>query len=232
MEKLNDLGKVYEADVLVIGGGWAGLVTAIKVKEDCPEADVLIVEKGYAGYSGQSSKAGNGIVCHLPDQDIDETTKWMVENQTPYLNDQELLKDYLTTNTESVEWTANYAGALVSRNEDGSIKMWRHPESNLAGAGIELRTIKKLRRTALGFGVRILNYVNVFEILTEDGKPGRACGAIGFDMETMECHIFHAKAVAVATHGAQFKKLGREFMGYGTGVGAAFRAGAHIRNRI
>ena len=149
------------------------------------------------------------------------------DTQTPYLNDQELLYDYLSTNTPSVQWLRDVAGVQVSCNPDGSIKMWEHVGSELAGVGIELKALEKLRKTALGLGVRMLNCVNVFEILT---NKGRAVGAIGFEMYDMSCHIFHAKAVCVATHGCQFKKLGREFMGYGTGVGAAFRAGAHIRN--
>ena len=227
MNNINELGKVYESDVLVIGGGFAGLVTAIKAIQEGPDLDVLIVEKGFTGFSGQSTKAGNGIVAHLPDQDVMESTEWMVKNQTPYLNDQELLYDYLSTNTDSVQWLRDYAGAQVSENPDGSMKMWRHPESKLAGIGIELRTIEKLRKTALGLGVRMVDQVNIFEVLTNNGT---ACGAVGFDMNEGEFHIFHAKAVAMATHGCQFKKLGREFMGYGTGIGAAFRAGAHIRN--
>jgi len=95
MNNINELGKVYESDVLVIGGGFAGLVTAIKAIQEGPDLDVLIVEKGFTGFSGQSTKAGNGIVAHLPDQDVMESTEWMVKNQTPYLNDQELLTSLL-----------------------------------------------------------------------------------------------------------------------------------------
>ncbi|MCI8993339.1 MAG: FAD-dependent oxidoreductase [Eubacterium sp.] len=227
MANIKDLGKVYESDVLIVGGGFSGLVTAIRAKQENPDADVLIVERCYAGYSGQSTKAGNGIVGHADFQKVEESTEWMVKNQTPYLNDQELLYDYLSTNTEAVEWLRDFCGVLISHNEDGSLKYWVHPESKLVGFGIELRAIERLRRKALEMDVRILNCVNIFEILTNNGQ---AVGAIGFDMDEMECHIFHAKAVAMATHGCQFKKLGREFMGYGTGVGAIYRAGGLIRN--
>ncbi len=226
MACLKELGKVYTSDILVIGGGFAGLCTAIRAKEVNPDLDVLIVERCYTGWSGQATKAGNGIVAHTEQQDIGVTTKWMTENQTPYINDQELLYDYLSTNTESVEWLRSM-GCLVSENEDGSIKMWPCPESNLAICGIELSAPQTLRKVALEMGVRILNCVNVFELLTNNGV---VCGAVGFDMDYMKYHIFHAKAVAVATHGAQFKKLGREFMGYGTGIGMAYRAGAYMRN--
>lgn len=227
MANVNELGKVYESDILIVGGGFAGLVTAISAKEAAPDQDVLIVERCYAGYSGQSTKAGNGIVGHADFQDVMESTEWMVKNQTPYLNDQELLYDYLSTNTKTVEWLHDYCGCLISHKEDGSLKYWVHPESKLVGFGMELRAIERLRRKALELDVRILDTVNIFEVLTRDGQ---ACGAVGIHMETGEYHVFHAKAVAVATHGCQFKKLGREFMGYGTGVGACMRAGALVRN--
>lgn len=226
MADLKELGKVIESDLLIVGGGFAGLVTSIRAAQENPDLDILIAERCYAGFAGQSSKAGNGIVCHLPDQDPKESTEWMVKNQTPYLNDQELLLDYLSTNTDSVEWLRSI-GVHVSENPDGSIKMWRHPESKLAGAGIELRGIERLRKKALELGVRIYNEANIFEFLTNNGT---VCGAAGVDMKDGTYLIFHAKAVACATHGAQFKKLGREFMGYGTGLAAAYRAGARIRN--
>ena len=46
------IDKVIETDVLVVGGGQAGLFAAIKAKEQ--GVDVTLVDKGYAGKSGQS----------------------------------------------------------------------------------------------------------------------------------------------------------------------------------
>ncbi|MBW1802580.1 MAG: FAD-binding protein, partial [Deltaproteobacteria bacterium] len=46
MSDLDILGEVIETDVLVIGGGFAGLWAANKAKEKVK--DVLIIEKGPA----------------------------------------------------------------------------------------------------------------------------------------------------------------------------------------
>ena len=78
MANVKDLGKVYESDILIVGGGFAGLTAAISAKEAAPDQDVLIVERCYAGYAGQSTKAGNGIVGHADFQDVMESTEWMV----------------------------------------------------------------------------------------------------------------------------------------------------------
>src|SRR3990170_8788223 len=47
--------KRFETDVLVIGGGMAGLFAAIKAKGQ--GADVILVDKGYAGKSGSTPYA-------------------------------------------------------------------------------------------------------------------------------------------------------------------------------
>lgn len=89
--------------------------------------------------------------------------------------------------------------------------------------GVSINVCAQLRQMALKLGIRLLSRVNIFELLTN--KKGKVIGAIGFDMDHMECKIFHAKAVAMATQGCHFKKIGLEFMGYGTGVGAMYRVG-------
>ena len=44
------------ADVLIIGGGIAGLTAAICVKEENLDISVLVVEKQTSGYSGKANK--------------------------------------------------------------------------------------------------------------------------------------------------------------------------------
>ena len=56
-------------DVLVIGGGLAGLWAAIRAREQGQR--VLIVEKGFAGASGCSVFAGAVVLCLTPDDDLD-----------------------------------------------------------------------------------------------------------------------------------------------------------------
>ena len=55
--QLNDIGKVIETDVLVLGGGVAGCMAGIGAKEQ--GAKVLIVEKGLIESSGCGSLSKN-----------------------------------------------------------------------------------------------------------------------------------------------------------------------------
>ena len=58
MTNLDNIGDVISADVLIVGGGIGGLAAAIKVKEENPECDVLIVEKQTTGWAGKATRRG------------------------------------------------------------------------------------------------------------------------------------------------------------------------------
>lgn len=227
MASLNELGKVYTSDILIIGGGIAGLCTAIKAKETNKELDVLVVDKGSIGYAGQSGKAGNGVTGRLPHQKPQAMADYLVTHGGDYMNDQEFLLDYVSTNQESLEFL-DHCGVKLSKNEDGSIRVFPMPNDLWGCAGIELGSCFSLRDYALKVGVRLLDRVQLFELLT--GKDGAVIGAVGFDCDRMDFRIFKAKAVAVATDGCYFKKVGGIFCGYGNGIASAYRVGALMRN--
>lgn len=228
MANVKDYGEHYICDILVIGGGMGGLVTAIKAKETNPKLDILVVDKGTIGWSGQATKAGNGIrATSKKDGAMEKAMGYLVNNHTEFLNDQEFLKEYLKVHADNAEYM-HHCGVKLSVNEDGTVSYFDLIPDALNCAGIEIYVCRSLRAFALKLGIRLLSRVNIFELLTNE--DGCAIGAIGFDMDRGGCKIFQTKAIAMATQGCHFKKIGLEFMGYGTGVGAAYRAGAIMRN--
>lgn len=228
MANVKDYGELFTSDILVIGGGMGGLVTAIKAKETNPELDILIVDKGTVGWSGQATKAGNGIRATSKEEGgIQKAMGYLVNSHTEFLNDQEFLEEYLKVHVDNAEYM-HHCGVKLSVNEDGTVSYFDFIPGALYMSGIEINTCRSLRAFALKLGIRMLSRVNIFELLTND--KGKVIGAMGFDMDKGECKIFHTKAIAMATQGCHFKKIGLEFMGYGTGVGAAYRVGAVMRN--
>ena len=226
MADIRDMGTVYTSDLLIIGGSIAGLSTAIKAKENNKDLDVLVVDKGVIGWSGQAAKAGNGILGRRKEQSVDDFMEYSIKEFGEYLNDQ----DYLRMHYENIpDYLDNLIrwGVNISKNPDGTLKTFPLKNNLWCQVGIELRNIQSLRKYALKIGVRLLSYMNIFELL-KDGD--RVVGGVGFDSEYMKYSIFKAKAVVMATNGTHFKKMGGMFMGYGTGLGAAYRAGAHMRN--
>ena len=61
--------EIITSDVLIIGGGIAGLTAAISVKEENPDISVLVVEKQTSGYSGKANKGG-GVLQYF---DLEKT---------------------------------------------------------------------------------------------------------------------------------------------------------------
>lgn len=228
MAELKDYGEVFTSDILIVGGSIAGLTTAIRAKENDPKLDILVIDKGVIGWNGQATKAGNGIRATSKHPDgVMNALGYLVNAHTPFMNDQEFLKRYLEVHRDNIDYMM-HCGVQLSCDEEGNATPLPFIPDALDMAGVSINVNAQLRAYALKLGIRLLSRVNVFELLT--GKSGKVIGAIGFDMDHMECKIFHAKAVAMATQGCHFKKIGLEFMGYGTGVGAMYRVGAVMRN--
>lgn len=228
MKTVKDYGELYTSDILVVGGGMSGLITAIKAKQTNPELDILVVDKGTVGWSGQATKAGNGIrATQKNPMAVPIAMGYQVTSHTEFLNDQDFLANYLEIHKDNIEYIQSL-GVIVGENEDGSVSYNPFIPNAMDTAAIEINSCRSLRAAALKLGVRLLSRVNIFEYLTN--RDGAVIGAIGFDMDKGECKIFQAKAIAMATQGCHFKKVGLEFMGYGTAVGAAWRVGAVMRN--
>ena len=92
------------ADILVVGGGIAGLTAAVSAKEKNPEASVLIIEKQTTGYGGKANKGG-GVLQYF---DLEHTTPEMfVEYHANsvgcYLGNQNMLKRYVAMNNDMLD---------------------------------------------------------------------------------------------------------------------------------
>jgi succinate dehydrogenase / fumarate reductase flavoprotein subunit len=113
MAKLENLGEVISADLLVVGGGLGGLVAAIKAKEERPKLDVLIVEKQTVGFSGKAPKGGGILTFISPDTDPDKYAEYQIKNIGYYLNNQDLLYAYARESfndlKQLMEWGVNVA---------------------------------------------------------------------------------------------------------------------------
>ena len=120
MTNLDNIGDVISTDVLIVGGGIGGLAAAIRVKEENPETDVLIVEKQTAGYAGKATKIG-GILAFLgPDNDADKFVDFQVNASGVFLNDQELLYKYITSTYNTIEKFAEW-GDKLAKTPDGDM---------------------------------------------------------------------------------------------------------------
>lgn len=96
MATLESLGTVLTTDVLVVGGGIAGLSAAISAKEAAPDVTVLVVDKCAPGFGGKANKGGGNLAFLAPEDSLEEMLRFRVEQVGCYLEDQELLRDFLS----------------------------------------------------------------------------------------------------------------------------------------
>ncbi len=216
----------YSADVLIIGGGIAGLTAAVSIKEINPDLDVLLVEKQTSGYSGKANKGG-GVLQYfeLDRMNPEDFAAYHVNAIGCFLGDQDLMKKYVSMNHQMLDKLVEW-GARLPKREDGSYQVI--PTGPMtAMIGVDLDITLKVRQTAEKKGVKIIDKVTVADLLTSDGY---IAGAVGYSILDGTFYTFNAKAVVLAT-GSQNYRIGSMWSsGRGDGIAAAYRAGAEMRN--
>ena len=82
MMRLEDLGTVVETDVLIIGGGIAGLFAAITAKDTEPTLEVLLVDKCQPGASGASAYAAGVLNFWQPGDSFEDYVEDIIVNNS------------------------------------------------------------------------------------------------------------------------------------------------------
>ncbi len=226
--ELEEIGKVITTDVLIVGAGLAGVVTAAKIQTLKPDAKILLLEKGYYGYTGDSTKAGHGIVMLAQEDDLDTFCEEQVkQNQHGiYLNDQEYMLEYQKDGYTYLEELEKLGGVL-SHNPDGSLHYHKEFEGKLvSSANLDLDFMTGFANKVIEHGAQVLERTYFTDILT-NGK--KAVGAVAFQIDTQEFYIIRAKAVVMAS--ADFSATAKDmFFSPATGLYAAYEAGCQLRN--
>jgi succinate dehydrogenase/fumarate reductase flavoprotein subunit len=232
MAKIEDLGEVISTDVLIVGGGISGLVAAVKAKEESSKVEVLLVDKQTIGWSGKAPKGGGFTLVLTEGEDADDFVEYHVRNIGYYLNDQELLYSWVTQMYAAVEQLSAW-GVRVPKNADGKLNTMKCPlfdprfKYKWSIAGIDLDVLFPLRARARKTGVKTLNKIQVVELLKQDD---RIVGTVGFNLIDGRFYIIKAKATILANGSCNYKAKRMWHSGCGDGIGAAYRAGAEIRN--
>ncbi len=227
MANNSELDEIISTDVLIVGGGIGGLVTAVKAKEAAPEADVLVVEKQTSGWAGKATKIG-GILAFLgPDKSEEKFLDFQVRTSGLYLNDQDLLSKYIQSSYGAIQ-DLDAWGAKFARTPDDKILAFPNnfaPELSMTFIDIDL--MLPVRARARKLGVRFIDKIHVVDLLQQDAT---VIGAAGFDIITGKYFVFKAKATVLANGSCGYKVRRFWVAGTGDGIAAAYRAGAEMRN--
>jgi succinate dehydrogenase/fumarate reductase flavoprotein subunit len=239
MDDLVDGLSEVSCDVLVIGGGTAGPMAALKAKLKNPAATVILLEKANVKRSGAISMGMDGLNnAVIPGHATPEQYTKEITIANDGIVDQKPVYKYAQRCYAIIEELDSF-GIRFLKNENGdfAVKKVHHigtyvlPMPN--GDTVKKALYRQLRRARL----LISNRYMATRLLT--GKDGRVAGAIAVNTRSAEFLVIKAKAVVLCAGAAG--RLGLPTSGYmfgtyenaansGDGYAMAYHAGAALAN--
>jgi len=221
-------GRVIETDVLVIGGGLAGLWAANRAKETVDR--VLIVDKGPSDWGGIGSMAGGDFDAVLPGENPEDFVKDLVYYYDG-ICDQEVVESIFRHSYERLQdyerWGCNFY-----RGDDGKLK--GIPQRSLDHVKLypaKLKTqggpdmVRGLVNEANRLGVKRLARTLVTDLIKNGNKIS---GAVGFNTINGDFYVFKTRAVVLASGQAGWKTT--RATSSGEGIWMALEAGVELAN--
>ena len=221
---------IHQFDVVVVGGGIAGLYTALTAAEQ--KCRVAVVSKVHVVRS-HSVAAQGGIAASLGNEEEDHWEWHMYDTVKggDYLADQDAVEvlareapnEIIVLEHMGVPFTRNAQGKIEQRRFGGHTK--NHGEVPVKRACyVSDRTGRAIMDTLYdrcqAVGVEMFQEVYALQLLF-DGN--HCCGVAGYHLATCQPHVFHAKAIVLATGGCGkiYKTTSNGFASTGDGFALA-----------
>ncbi len=221
-------------DILIVGGGLAGLSAALTSD---PSLSVAVISKVHPLRSHSVAAQGgiNAALGNNPDGKNDSWERHAFDTikGSDYLADQDTA-ELMCQEASLTIYELEHLGVPFSRFPGGVIA-----QRPFGGAGFP-RTCYAADRTGLVIlhtlyeqsvrqNVRFYNEWLVTQLVVKDG---RCLGVVVYDLENAEFMPVQAKAVVFATggYGRVYMKTTNAFINHGSGIGAAYRAGIPLKD--
>jgi succinate dehydrogenase / fumarate reductase flavoprotein subunit len=223
--------QTYSYDVLVIGAGGAGLRAAIEAAN--AGVTVGLICKSLLG-KAHTVMAEGGMAAALAHND--DRDSWKVHfadtmRGGQYVNNWRMAELHAREAPDRVRELEAW-GAVFDRTPDGRINQrnfggHRYPRLAHVGDRTGLELIRTLQDHTTYLGVTVHMEHTVIELILD---AGRASGVVAYDRERGRFHVFHAKAIVLATGGVgrAYKITSNSWEGTGDGHALAYRAGAQM----
>jgi succinate dehydrogenase flavoprotein subunit len=220
-------------DILLIGGGGAGLRAAIAIAETNSRTDIAMVSKVYPMRSHTVSAEGGAAGVAGDDDTIDEHcydtvsgSDWLGDQDAIELFCNEVPRELLRLEHWGCPWSRQPDGRIAVRPFGGMKKMRTWFAADKTG----FHMLHTLFQTSLKY-TSITRYDEAFatRLLVDDGAVK---GVVAIELRTGRIRVIMAKAVIICTGGC-----GRVFpfttnanICTGDGMALAYRAGAPLKD--
>jgi len=224
---------LIEHDVVVVGGGAAGLRAAIAIIEADPAATVALVSKVYPMRSHTVSAEGGAAAVARPDDDI-ESHGYDTVKGSDFLADQHVIEYFVEQAPRELTLLEHW-GCPWSRNEDGTVATrafggMTTKRTWFAADKVGFHMLHSLFQHSLRFD-RIHRYDEQFvtKLLIQDGSVR---GVSALDVRSGQVVVYAGRAVILATGGAGkcFPFTTNGNIKTGDGMALAYRAGVPLKD--
>ncbi len=229
--------KTFCPDVLIVGGGLAGLMAALAVREKGKSA--AIVSHGPVGRSGNSVVAGGVISAATggPDNTVQAYRDDLLASGRGVADP--VLASRLAEESGDMLLRLERLGVSFRRDKDGFARL--HPPGHtvprtvptnwdgVAYSARGLTFVRPVAAKAAEAGVVFLEGFRVAELLK---TGGRVTGVAAYDRKSGVSRVFSAGSVILACggYGGLFRRHNNVSGIYGDGVGLALEAGCTVRD--
>ncbi len=194
----------YECDVLVIGGGFAGLNAAVAAEEE--GQSVILIDKGRPGYSGLSPWPSSFRWIDEDLGDNPQNYRDCINHGGEFINNMDWYETWIKESKETYERLMDW-GILTQYDRASDAGDYFDNEDY---AGYREAFAQYDRRTKF---IEVLNrydipYVENTMITNVIVEDGHVCGAVGFHVPSGAVITCNAKAVVMATGTGAYKPTG------------------------
>ncbi|GGX53413.1 succinate dehydrogenase flavoprotein subunit [Saccharospirillum salsuginis] len=234
--------KTMTFDAIVVGGGGAGLRSALQLAES--GLNTAVISKVFPTRSHTVSAQG-GITCAIASADPNDDWRWHMYDTvkgSDYIGDQDAIEYMCSVGPQAV-FELDHMGLPFSRFENGRIyqrpfggqsKGPDNPTQAARTCAAADRTGHALLHTLyqgnLKAGTSFLNEWYAVDLVTNDSNA--VVGVVAIEIETGDVVHIQAKATVLATGGAGriYASTTNALINTGDGIGMALRAGFPVQD--
>ncbi len=220
-------------DILLVGGGGAGLRAAIAIAETNPKLTIGVISKVYPMRSHTVSAEGGAAGVIRPDDSLDEHAYDTISGGD-WLSDQDAVEAFVKEAPFELLRLEHW-GCPWSREEDGRIGVrpfggMKKMRTWFAADKTGFHMLHTLFQTSLKYTtIDRFDEWFVTKLLVEDG---RVCGVVAIDLMSGRVETITARAVILCTGGCGrvFPFTTNAAIKNGDGMALAYRAGAPLKD--
>src|SRR6266851_1435993 len=220
-------------DIVLVGGGGAGLRAAIAISEADPKLNVAVVSKVYPMRSHTVAAEGGAAAVYLADDSLDEHAYDTISGGD-WLCDQDAVEAFVKEAPLELMRLEHW-GCPWSREPDGRVAVrpfggMKKTRTWFAADKTGFHMLHTLFQTSLKYDA-VTRYDEYFvtRLLVDDG---RVQGVVALELTTGKVQAITAKAVILCTGGCGrvFRYTTNAAIKTGDGMSLAYRSGAPLKD--